>query len=230
MELRAETLGNLAHQESVPAPDDPEARAAFDSFMDLVAFNLKKADTFIARWSGPLINESVDLGWKQVHADLGFDSDFTVKNPVALDFAEHRKNLMPDINARIHGHIREQLRLGVNKGETLGELSQRLKSNVFKPSMSRARTIARTETMTAVNGGRASAMKKLDVEKIEWISARDEQVRVPPISIYNHLIDGEVVEMGEEFSLGLRWPHDDGASRSEPGNVINCRCTMIPVV
>lgn len=85
----------------------------------------------------------------------------------------------------------------------------------------RAAMVARTESAAAANFGRLMQYAEAGVERHEWASAGDDLVRAL------HVIDGEVVRVGEKFSNGLRHPGDP---EGDAGNVINCRCTTLPVV
>ena len=70
------------------------------------------------------------------------------------------------------------------------------------------------------------------VKKIEWLSAKDSFVRgTDPHDQFDHVsADGQRVEIGRKFNVSgepLAYPGDKSASA---GNVINCRCTTIPVI
>jgi uncharacterized protein with gpF-like domain len=76
-------------------------------------------------------------------------------------------------------------------------------------------------------------MAEIGVEKIEWITARDERVRganpdVPCEFSHVELDSGTygAVKFGTPFNNGedILYPHDPAASA---GNVINCRCVTV---
>lgn len=91
----------------------------------------------------------------------------------------------------------------------------------FDASVSRARTIARTETATAMSSSRQAAYREQGVEKHQWMTAGDEHVRDTHAAL-----DGVIAEVDEEFTTGLRFPGDpDGP----PEEIINCRCTTVPL-
>jgi uncharacterized protein with gpF-like domain len=54
-----------------------------------------------------------------------------------------------------------------------------------------------------------------------WLSMRDEKVRDS-----HRAIDGEVRNLGEQFSNGLLFPHDPNGPADE---VVNCRCDLLAV-
>lgn len=85
----------------------------------------------------------------------------------------------------------------------------------------RAAMIARTESAAASSAARTAQFSEAGIDSHEWASAGDDLVR----SL--HTIDGEVRRVGERFSNGLRHPGDPEGTA---GNVINCRCTTLPVI
>jgi uncharacterized protein with gpF-like domain len=54
----------------------------------------------------------------------------------------------------------------------------------------------------------------------EWLSSRDDRVRDT-----HKDLDGAVVNVGDEFANGVRYPQDP---EGEPEEVINCRCITLP--
>ncbi len=89
----------------------------------------------------------------------------------------------------------------------------------------RADRIAWTEVSKAYNGGRFEEMKQNNVKRHQWLSSRDAVVRETHAP--NTGVDGEIVEVGQPFSNGVRFP---GEGPPAPASeVVNCRCTTIAV-
>ncbi len=93
-------------------------------------------------------------------------------------------------------------------------------------SVSRAMTIARTETHKAANVSQytraewAANEAELDVE-VEWIATNDSRVR----DNHKHA-NGQTRPMGQPFNVGgesMKYPSDPTASAE---NTINCRCVL----
>jgi len=93
-------------------------------------------------------------------------------------------------------------------------------------SVSRAMTIARTETHRAANTTQfrraewAANTANLEVE-VEWIATNDSRVR----DSHRH-VDGQKRPMGQTFNVGgdaMRYPSDP---RGSAKNTINCRCVL----
>lgn len=77
----------------------------------------------------------------------------------------------------------------------------------------RAQTIARTETMGALNAGQHAMLKQIGDRPKEWITTPDD--RLCPVC---EPVDGETVGIDEAFSPGVLYP---------PAHP-KCRCTIAP--
>jgi SPP1 gp7 family putative phage head morphogenesis protein len=112
--------------------------------------------------------------------------------------------------------VLDATREGMNLRDTIAGIR-----DVFDASLSRSRTIARTESSTGMNGARYELMQTQQVEWHMWMTAGDENVRDAHAEL-----DGMVVMLGAEFLPGLRFPGDPSA---DADLVINCRCCTAPV-
>ncbi len=124
-----------------------------------------------------------------------------------------------------------QIAAGVTLGEGMPELTDRV-SEVLSVTDSarwpnRAVTIARTETMGALNGSRADAFQAFAEEGGEgmerlWLATSDLRTRES-----HRLVDGDRVGLTDPFIVGgfpLMFPGDPSGP---PQEVINCRCTTL---
>lgn len=114
----------------------------------------------------------------------------------------------------------------INDGDTNRETSKKIKEVSEISTITRARTIARTETHTAGMKSLNETMKaSRQVLMKEWFSANDSRVRVKN---FNHLkAHGERVMLDGYFMMtgeALEYPGDFIGSA---GNVINCRCAVL---
>ncbi|MCJ7830934.1 MAG: phage portal protein [Dehalococcoidia bacterium] len=128
--------------------------------------------------------------------------------------------------------LKASLSEGVQGGEGVPQLAERVTQLMDGRIESSAETIARTEVIGASNGGTVEAWDQSGVVAgREWISALDERTRTPPDSEFDHLgAHGEVVGADEPFvrtGEELMWPGDPSGS---VGNLANCRCTVAPVL
>lgn len=111
-------------------------------------------------------------------------------------------------------------------GTTIPEQLQRRMIERYEDRMLqyRAQTIARTESLTALNVARNDQYAKLveqgairpEQVRRTWRDSADRKVRDSHVAV-----SGETVGMNETYSNGLAYPHDPNGPAEE---VINCRC------
>ena len=199
-------------------------RAPVDDF--LLAFD----DEF----ENAALGRMMQVHMERVVGDAGAAALHSVGSGVAFDFANPRvqsylaKKVMRvvGINATTKEMIREVLVAAAMESLSVSEIATRIRSMFDDMRRWRAETIARTEIIGANNAGALEGYQQSGVvEKKEWLSVRDESVRdshgPAPLGV-----DGEIVPLGSVFSNGLDAPGGDGP----PEEVINCRCTILPVL
>lgn len=89
----------------------------------------------------------------------------------------------------------------------------------------RAERIARTETMKAFNYGTSERYRADGVKKRGWLATLDDRTRDEHASAH-----GTELPIDQPFTVGgeeLMYPGDPNGS---PENIINCRCTVYPVI
>jgi HK97 family phage portal protein len=126
--------------------------------------------------------------------------------------------------------IEEGIKKGIEEGESIVQIEKRIEKmieNDFALSIpKRLEYIVRTETLGAMNFGHICGYEQSGVvEGKEWLATMDERVRDAHAEA-----DGQIVGMDEPFVVGgevLEYPGDPAGS---PENVINCRCTVLPVL
>lgn len=125
--------------------------------------------------------------------------------------------------------IDESLAEGIAAGESVPKLSARVQDacdGVYDDMReTRATMIARTETMASVNFGQQIVYEDEGVQRKAWLATPDSDTRDAHADA-----DGMTVGIHEAFSVGgeeLEYPGDPSGSA---GNVINCRCTVLPVL
>ncbi len=159
-------------------------------------------------------------------AELAADLSFNLAATAVADFIEEKAlKYITNINRTTRAALRASLSEGVSASETLGELVARV-DEAFDGRRANSLTIARTETAPAYNFATQEAWKQSGVVTAkQWLSAKDDAVRDS-----HEGADGQEVPLSASFSVGgesLRYPGDPNGSGE---NIINCRCTMVPVV
>ena len=129
----------------------------------------------------------------------------------------------------INGTTKSLIQIIINKGFLAGKTNDEIAKDLVDIGLisnkRRAMRAARTETHTIAVHTMNETVKVSGVANIkEWITARDERVRVEPFD--HRAADGEKVGINEMFILTgepMEYPGDPGGSI---GNVANCRCIL----
>ena len=109
------------------------------------------------------------------------------------------------------------------QGRSLRGIADDLQQRITTMDRTSAIRTARTAFTGAQNAGRMdsyAAAEKMGIKlKKEWLATLDGRTR------HSHAaLDGEKVGTDDKFSNGCRFPGDP---QGRPGEVYNCRCTMV---
>lgn len=155
------------------------------------------------------------------------------RRPNVLSYLAGVRNRMVRTPEEVFSLVTGQLAAGVTLGEGIPELAERvdgvLSATGTERWRNRAVTVARTETMGALNGSRADAFQAL-VEEDEgdteyermWLATKDLRTRLA-----HRDADGDRVPVDEPFMVGGEALMFPGAPTGSASNVINCRCTTL---
>lgn len=169
-----------------------------------------------------LVSATLVMGGRELSNQVGLS--FSLRNPKALEAIRRRvTELTGHVTETTIQRVRDVVAIAREEGVGVTEVARRIRSDAFGNdiSRSRAQTIARTETVGALNEGEFLAASERGVmQSKRWLSQRDGRVRDSHASAESDAwigIDGT-------FSNGLRYPHEAGAPANE---TINCRCTLL---
>ena len=175
-----------------------------------------------------------DYATFQVEKESSLDTSYTLYDRAAVErLIRDQPDLLPAVKvdgrkdlAWNRRHIASAITQGVLQGESLDRVARRVRSVADMDYRAAMRT-ARTAMTSAQNAGRMDAYRRaqgmgVHVRK-QWLATLDQRTR------HSHRrLDGEVVNMDESFSNGLKYPGDPESGRGS--EVYNCRCTLVPVV
>ncbi len=153
---------------------------------------------------------------------------FDLLNENALKFLEDKKiKFAIKVADTTHKAIIKELSEGFKLGEGIPELSNRIK-NMPEFSMKRATVVSRTEIISSSNAGTLQGYKESGVViGKEWDSHKDERTRK------HHLeANGQRVKLDDPFIVDddlLDYPGDNSHD-AKASNVIQCRCTLKPIL
>lgn len=162
--------------------------------------------------------------WLTAPSTPDIDDWLPVVNDLAVSYQTTATNRIVGASADVWQDVRVRTVDALETGMTNVELADEI-ADVTGYSETRAATIARTETVGAYNAGDLDGARQLGDEgpvAKGWLATNDARTREE-----HAMADGQVVAIGEPFNVGgeaMMHPADPAGS---PGNVVNCRCTML---
>jgi HK97 family phage portal protein len=205
--------------------------------IDDVILNRGKEIQELTKISGPIHRAALLDQARQEYRDMGLPiGNFDVDNPrvrkwlkkYGLKNAKEVQDYSTDV-------VRQALIDGIKEGESIDNLVLRIQDKYKWFKDSRARRIARTETIGASNEGALESYRQAEiVEKKGWLATYDGKARIGHEDAgrkYNEKgaipIDDDFVITGEAGGeLRGPAPGQMGAAADD----INCRCSVFPVL
>lgn len=198
-----------------------------DLFSSII-FNSKEQNEKLKIISTPNINAAITSGLTLGAKETNSVIDFTLFNPNILRMTEARASFVASkINESTAGLLQQALDEGIKNGESITDIAKRVDAIYSYSGDFRSKRIAQTEIIGATNEGQLKAYAEAGVKKKKWLTAGDEHVRE------SHQINGQVVDLNQSFTLKnqvkLQYP-GDRSGFAQASDLVNCRCTVIPVV
>lgn len=178
----------------------------------------------------PTIRDVLTDAWRRVSGEGTPRTD-----PFVADYLNAAGNRLVRLPDEVYALIVAEIERGVREGSDIptvtAAVDQVLTATGSERWPNRARTVARTETMGAVNAGvfrsaQLEALARGDVAPFKmWLSTEDSRTRPTHVAA-----DKQRTLLSEPFLVGgarLVFPGDPTGPAQE---VIMCRCTMLPVV
>lgn len=169
-----------------------------------------------------IISEQAQLAADEVGYTLAFD----VQDPNVIRAMERQlQRFAEEVNDTTWDALKASLAEGIDAGEGIGQLAERVDAIMVDRIRSSKETIARTEvTASSTIGTQESWRQSGVVTGKEWLAALDDRTRKTHVEAH-----GQVVGLDEDFHVG-------GATGPGPGMMssakesVNCRCSMVPVL
>lgn len=181
------------------------------------------ANAHIVRTIGELLGE--------VFARFLRDDEVVSARPWQDAYLETVSNRLSSVADSTFDLVRDVVRAGIDEGASIPTIRDAVQESLDAGGevswANRARTIARTETIGAYNGGHLAAWDVLEeetedeLEKV-WLATIDPRTRDS-----HFRADGQRVPLGDPFRVGGHDLAHPGDPTAPPGEVINCRCTML---
>lgn len=158
-----------------------------------------------------------------------FGISFDLVSPILQEHIEQfAGERIADINATTLNELRGTLAAGIEAGESIDKLAERISKTFDNASGYRAELIARTETVRSANLAQRFVWEATGLPLVvEWIATRDGRVRPAHLAL-----DKKIIDMDESFKFDASLePYKSGKTKS-PGDSgvaahdCNCRCTV----
>lgn len=186
------------------------------------AFDVAKENKLLAEISLPFIGEFVMSAGADALASLAPAETFDATDRVEKYIKERAKEMAKAINDTTLEKLARTLAEGIEAGEGITALGDRVGVVYEEFPTYRADMIARTEATSANNRGFIEGYSQSGVANAkEWIATGDDRTRDSHILAES---DG-VIGLDKRFSNGLLYPGDPSG---DAGETINCRCVLAP--
>jgi SPP1 gp7 family putative phage head morphogenesis protein len=204
-------------------PDD-----IVSSWFDFTIWDKEAENTIL-----PFIRASILLNAPKALASVNPDRPFDESSPSVATLLEERRVVIRGFNRTIMKDTRSTIAAGIQGGENVSQIKNRIEGVFGFKDRNRALRIARTETIWALNAGAVEGYKQSGVVSgLEWSTAEDERV-----CQWCGPMDGKIVSIDQDF-----WKMGDTMTGREGGKLgfetsnighpplhPQCRCALIPV-
>lgn len=171
-------------------------------------------------------NAGVELARRRYPIEISFDR---VPQRVLDEFGEWSQEAVDSSLDTLTRDVTDLVRGAQEEGLSIDAIAEQVGDMVDNRYVSdnpwKAQQIARTATIPSSNAGSHATYD--DAESVaaeEWLDASDARVRRT-----HREADGQVTAVGTQFEVGVATARFPGDPTLPLGELINCRCTSIPV-
>lgn len=224
-----EALLLSAHRADAPV-DPPADDGLLARFLRRVkALYVGEAAPVPAQWRGlaePPIRDALTSAAQDLAASIG--ADFHLEVPALEAAITDRVNrLAGGVTQTTYEAIQAAVIAGREQQLSVRQIAALIDETAFGGTASdRALTIARTETVGALNAGNYLAAQQSGVLKYKaWLGQGDARMRPSHADLDSYFAGGRHrLPIDAPFANGLQYPGDQSGAADE---VINCRCTLL---
>jgi SPP1 gp7 family putative phage head morphogenesis protein len=193
-----------------------------------------KFDEMFARVAGPTTDIMVDQvdknsaatlksSLKEIAGHLTFKTDIMTGKLQEMIAASAAESVA--LIKRVPGEYLEQITGGVMRAITSGNGLEDLVPLLEKQKVqvkNWAQNVAMDQTRKVYSGLQAGRMNALGIQKYEWVHSGGSN---HPREYHRDVLNGKIFRLDDPPIIDLRT-----GERGKPGDAINCRCTMRPIV
>lgn len=184
----------------------------------------------------PIFTKEAEL-WNDIANEV-MNTEYKVLKTAYEELAENLEYFADEITQTTKTDLQKVLANAIDNGMDLvqlkGEIAKLFEGYIRNGDlMTRSEAIARTEVNSIKNMiSRSNYSQNPLNDGYEWLTAQDADVRgVNPKDKFNHVeADGQVVGRARAFKVSGEFLTYPGDRKGSAGNVINCRCTVLPVI
>jgi phage portal protein BeeE len=171
---------------------------------------------------------TLQLAGDELMSELGLDDPWKMPPAKAQDYLGKRDQEIQGVGGTVRNRLNTSLQEGLDGGETMDELSDRVRGVFNEMSEGEARRVAMTETNMAYNHARHEAMGDAGIPYKAWLSSHGPTVREAHAQAEQTYIDNPI-PVGDPFTVmgeQLMYPGDTSLGASA-ANIINCQCIQL---
>ncbi len=237
-QYRASTLANLT---ALPLEKEidtsPRLRvsavngvATTKSLIDLIFSSIAFGHSLANELKNPIL-ATLQVAGQELRDEVGSDDPWTTPPEKAQQYLNSRTQPIMGVGGTVRDQLNTSLQEGLDNGETMDQLTARVRAVYNNLNEYEARRVAVTETNGAYNTARHASMIDAGIEYKAWLSSHGPNVRPAHAAAEMDYIDAPIpvddpfLVDGEE----LMYPGDDSLGASA-GNLINCQCVQLAAV
>lgn len=174
----------------------------------------------------PLVQDIIREQANIAKDELGLAFAFDVQDPRVIRAMERQlQRFAEEVNRTTWDALKVSLAEGIDGGETIGQLAERVDAIMVDRIRSSKEAIARTEVTAASTIGTQESWRQSGVVTgKEWISAMDNRTRDTHRNAH-----GQTVGLDDLFTVGSATGSGPGMMSSAAESV-NCRCSIVAVL
>jgi len=187
-------------------------------------FDLDNENQKLAQQIKPLLKAEMGRAGRAAIGQTGKNTAFDITNPRVIEKIQALMNRSKKINDATFADIKKLLEQAYSDQWEQSKLIKEIHSLYKEYGYTRAEMIARTEMAGVMNTGAEEGYRQAGVKKKEWMASLDGATRDDHAAA-----DGQIVDIDQPFNIGGEMLMAPGDPNGSAANVINCRCTLLPV-
>ena len=222
IEHHARIHTGLVYREREPGDESDDILGDRDDF-------ISEGQDVFADAALPHLEEAADAGGAHAVKVVGRPRHrFDVQNPSTQQMLRERaQRFAVEINETTWDSLKKSLVEGLQKGETLSKLQDRISEVMDIARGSRTDNIARTEIVGVYNKGAVVGYRQGGATGKSWLTAEDDRVRDAHFDLGKTYDEAHPIPIDEPF----RYDGDEAdcpGDFADPSLTCRCRCTVLP--